>query len=462
MTARHPASSGAHGGRRPLSLRSRFGAVAVLVLAISLGLVGLALDAAFQRSSVTELRDQMETWVYLTLGAAEVGAGGTLQVPDDLGDPRLGQPGSGIYAHVHGAGDHWSSRSALGLKIPELDLRPAGQSWFGQLSGRPAYYAYQYGVAWELADGTTLPFTVTILADPVWLEPRLTAFRGGLWRSLGAAGVILAAAQLLLFTLGMRPLTRVARDVARIESGQRDALAGPYPRELEPLTSNLDRLLATEKANQARYRNALDSLAHSLKTPLAVIRSGLARDGGGGDPSLLGAVDDMQGLITSRLQRAAASTRRALAAPVPVAAEAERIVESLRKVHSQKMRRIDVIIPERLVFFGEQRDLLEIMGNLMDNACKYGDGEARLSAGLLDGGGTRTGLWIKVENDGLPIAPGQAQVLLRRGMRGDERVEGHGLGLTIVKEVVSAYGGTMKIGTSELGGAAFTVSIPPS
>lgn len=450
-------------GKRPASLRARLMVYAALALVVSLGLVGLALDAAFQRSNETDLRNQMETWVYLVLAATEVAQDGSLQVSADLGDPLLSQPASGIYVHVHGTRDHWNSPSSLGMELPEPSQAAAGQALFSAPADGEDYFTFQYGVAWELPDESVLPFTVSVLVDPLHLQPQISAFRAGLWKSLGAAGLILAMAQLLFFRLGLSPLGQVATDVANIESGRAESLQGPYPRELEPLTRNLDRLLKTEKANQARYRNALDSLAHSLKTPLAVIRAGL---GSGGDTAAIDkAVDEMQYLITSRLERAAASTRRTLSKPVPVLPQAERLLNSLLKVYSHKMKKSDVKIEGALAFYGEERDLLEIMGNLLDNACKYGDGSVRLSAGVIEKDTLRPGLWIRVENDGGKISGEQRERLLQRGARGDERahefVEGHGLGLTIVSEVVNAYGGVMTIGDSDLGGASITVTLPP-
>ena len=123
-----------------------------------------------------------------------------------------------------------------------------------------------------------LPLTVTIFVDPQELQPELRAFRAGLWRSLGLAGLILVLAQMLLLTLGLRPLRRITQDISGIESGKLRRLEGSYPKELESLRRNLNHLLETEDANQTRYRNALDSLAHSLKTPLSVIRSSLPLD----------------------------------------------------------------------------------------------------------------------------------------------------------------------------------------
>ena len=451
---------------RPVSLRIRLLLLAVLALTISLGLVGFALDSAYSRSSEIDLSDQMETWAYLVLGATEVDENGTIQVPGDIGDPRLSQLNTGVYVHVYSDVAHWSSPSSLGIELPELLPIAAGETLFTPTQENDGFYTYQQGVAWELADGHLQPFTVSVLVEGDKLGKQIRAFRRGLWRSLGGAGLILAIAQFLFFAVGFRPLQRVASDVARIESGERESMDGPYPRELEPLTRNLDRLLFTEKANQARYRSALESLAHSLKTPLAVIRAGLSGRKGMNwetrdNAALNDAVDEMQYLIVSRLERAAASTRRTMSAPVPVKAQAARIIDSLKKVHSHDLKTVEVMIPGELVFFGEKRDLMEMMGNLLDNACKYGNGTIRLSAGAVESVETRTGLWMAVENNGAPIDPAMYDRLLQRGVRGDERVEGHGLGLTIVTELVSAYGGDIIIDRSELGGAVFKITIPP-
>jgi two-component system sensor histidine kinase PhoQ len=282
----------------------------------------------------------------------------------------------------------------------------------------------------------------------------------GLWRSLVAAGTILVLAQMVIFFFGFRPLARVASDVARIESGKAERLEGHYPRELEPLARNVNRLLETEKSNQARIRNALDSLAHSLKTPLAVIQAGLPLHGGQAESSMQGAVNEISHLIATRLERAGSSARRTLVKPVPVQAQLQRVLDSLQKVYSHKMIAVGLKLEEGLQFYGEQRDLLELMGNLLDNAFKYGEGRIRVSGGIVDQAAPRPGLWLRVEDDGPGIDETQWEQLLQRGARGDEQVEGHGLGLAIVMELVTAYGGEVSIGHSELGGALIKVNIP--
>lgn len=447
---------------RPFSLRRRMSIIAGVILVLALGLVGLALATANQRSEVSALQGRMEAYVYLVLAAAEADAAGSLQIGKDLGDPRLSQPSSGIYVHLHGANQHWSSPSSLGLRLPELNTVEPAQATFSEPVAALDFYTYQYGLAWQLADNSVVPFTVTVLVDPAEIERQVSAFRRGLWRSLGTAGLILLVAQLMVIYLGFRPLQKVARDVARVESGQALQLEGDYPRELEPLARNVNALLQTEKTNQQRYRNALDSLAHSLKTPLAILRAGLETDSPASRQTMRKAADDMNQLVVTRLQRAALSARRTMALPVAVAPQVERVLASLNKVYSHKMITVDVNIPADLVFFGEQRDLLELVGNLLDNAFKYGRLKIRLGAGPVDSDAIRSGFWLRIEDDGPGIDPHNWPALLQRGVRGDEREEGHGLGLAIVLELLTAYGGKIDIAVSEWGGALMYLEIPGS
>jgi two-component system sensor histidine kinase PhoQ len=448
---------------RSFSLRSRLIVIATLVLATALGVVGVALDAANYRGAVSSLQARMESYVYLVLAAMEVAPSGSFSVDDNLADPRLMQPGSGILVEVQGREQSWRSPSSLGLQLPDVRPAEAGAVAFTEPESPDGYFLLRYGIGWQLPDDSIEPFTVSVRVAADELAQQTSAFRLGLWRALVAAGAILLLAQVVILMAVFRPLGRVARDVARVETGQAPRLEGHHPRELEPLVRNVNRLLATEKSNQERIRNALDSLAHSLKTPLAVIQAGLPLHGDPGG-SMQNAVDEMRRLIATRLERAGFSARRTLTKPVPVAPQLRRIIASLQKVHSQKMIRCDENIDESLVFCGEKRDLLELTGNLLDNAFKYGRGRVRVSGGVVKDGpeaaSTRPGLWLTVEDDGPGIDESQWERLLQRGVRGDERVEGHGLGLAIVSELVSAYGGTMDIGHSELGGARVSVSIP--
>jgi len=404
----------------------------------------------------------MESYVYLVLAAANVDESGSLRISQDVGDPRLNRPGSGIYVHVHGTAAEWSSPSSLGIQLPELGPIAAGQAEFSKPGAKTGFYTYQYGVAWEIESGLEIPLTVSVMVDAVEIDRVTSAFRLGLWGALGTAGAILLFATSLLIYLGFRSLQRIADDIAAVESGHSERLQKGYPRELEPLARNINRLLDTEQSDQERYRNALDSLAHSLKTPLAILRAGLETNSPGSRDSMRRAAEEMNQLVATRLQRAAVSARRTMGQPIQVEPEIQRVMASLHKVYSHRKISAEVhILPDSL-FFGEQRDLLELLGNLLDNAFKYGRSKVRLAAGPMPRETSRPGLWIRVEDDGPGIDPEQWPVLLRRGIRGDEREEGYGLGLAIVLELVTAYGGTIEIGQSEWGGALISLEFPAS
>ena len=443
------------------SLRNRLIGVGTLVLVVALGMVGLALNAANHRGAVSALQARMESYVYLVLAAMEVDRQGRLEVEEDFADPRLSQPGSGMYVAVEGRERRWRSRSGLGQQLPAPAPIAVGQSVFEEPPAAGGYYTLRYGVGWQLDEGRLEPFTVTVQVDPLEIEQQTSAFRLGLWRALGTAGAILALSQVLFLALVFRPLGRVAADVARIETGRAERLEGPHPRELEPLVRNVNRLLETEQSNQRRIRNALDSLAHSLKTPLAVIQAGMPLDPGRADASVQDALDEMRRLIATRLERAGSTARRTLSEPVPVAPQLQRVLDSLQKVHSHRLIKTEVTLEDKLAFYGEQRDLLELLGNLLDNAFKYGAGRVRIRAGAIEPQRSRPGLWLRVEDDGPGMEPAQWSRLVQRGARGDERVEGHGLGLAIVTELVSAYGGRLELETGELGGAEIRVTLPP-
>ena len=445
-----------------ISLRNRAVLIAVPVLVLALGLVGLAVNEANTRGAVSALQVRMESYVYQVLAAMEIDAAGGLTVEEDFTDPRLLQPASGLYVQVQGEAALWRSESALGVPLPALEAVPAGQSRFFEPADGRDWFLWQFGVGWQLADETIVPFTVSVVVDSAEIGQQTRAFRSGLWRSLLLAGAILALAQVVIMYLVFRPLGKVTQDVARIESGLADRLEDDYPQELEPLARNVNRLLETEKSNQERIRNALDSLAHSLKTPLAVIQAGLPLHGGEAESSMQNAVNEMNRLVATRLERASGSARSSIAAPVDVAAQLRRVLESMRKVHSHKLIEADVTLDPKLRFYGEERDFLELAGNLVDNAYKYGNSAVRITGSELGDGEARPGFTLCVEDDGPGIDEAQWSKLLQRGVRGDERVEGHGLGLAIVVELVTAYNGEVSIAHSPLGGAAVTVKVPPT
>ncbi len=253
---------------------------------------------------------------------------------------------------------------------------------------------------------------------------------------------------------GLQPLRSIADELSRIESGQTDRLTGRYPRELKGLARNINSLIQHAQARQQRYRDSLGDLAHSLKTPLAILQglSDRQEPVAAQSPVLAEQVSRMNQIVSHQLQRAAASGRNSLAKRLRVRPVVERIARSLDKVYQEKAIEVELEVADEAGFMGDEGDLMEVLGNLMDNAWKYGSGKVRISAQ-----GQGGGLVLDVEDDGRGIADDQAAEVVRRGRRVDEHAPGQGIGLAVVEDILKAYRGELQIGRSALGGARFTI-----
>ncbi len=455
--------------RHPLSLASRSTLATIVALVAFLGLTGLVLDRAYYEGARSSLEDRMQGYVYALLSATDVARGGRVLVPDTMPSADFLRPGSGLYATINGAGGfHWESPSAIGRSLPlDMQLVPGQPAFRGPLptdSGR--VYVLSLSAIYVTPSGQDVNLTFSVAQTESKLEQQLAVFRRTLFLWLLVLGLVLVLLQLLLLRWSLSPLRRVSSDLARIEGGESDRLPGDYPLELSGLTHSLNRFIRSEREHLARYRNTLNDLAHSLKTPLAVIRAQL--ESSHVEPKLhdelVAQVQRMDELVAYQLSRAATSGHRTFATPVKVAAHAEGIVKSLERVYSDKgvLCEFDFDTDGGL-FYGEQGDLLELMGNLLENAFKWSRHRVLLSVrGVAARGHRRPGLVLSVEDDGPGIPEDQVAHVLQRGVRGDERVHGHGIGLAIVQDIVKAYGAELDVTQSqELGGALFRVRFAP-
>jgi two-component system sensor histidine kinase PhoQ len=446
--------------RRSLSLRMAL--AAGIVLAVFVVLVGVALEQALRDGARNARQERLQAQVYLLLAAVEVDDGGRLSLEGPLPEPRLQTPGSGLVGLVADAQGRivWRSRSALGaaaLPAPEA-LAPGLQRFARVEDGTgAAHFAQQFGVSWTTGSGSHR-FTFAVFEDLAPYEQQLADYRRTLWGWLGAMALLLLAAQALTLRWGLRPLRRITLALARLETGQDARLEGEHPAELQGLADNLNALLARERAQQARYRHALADLAHSLKTPLALVRAELRR--GQVEPALRALLDEqvqrMDRVIDHQLQRAGAAGRSALAPPLHLRPLVERLQAALAKVHADKAPGWTVEIPAGARVRIDEGDLTELLGNLLDNACKWCAGRVRLAAA--GAGGT---LILDVEDDGPGIATELGLAVLQRGVRADQATPGHGIGLAVVRDIVDALGGELEIGRSAaLGGARITLRLP--
>jgi two-component system sensor histidine kinase PhoQ len=451
---------------RPGALTTRVLVSATLLLTLFFGLTFAALDLGFRRAAERALEDLLESQVLGLLTAADPATEGVIALPDSLPETRFSRPGSGLYALVtETAGETvWVSPSALGLRLPAPAPETPGRIGFKRLTlgdGDDLLNA-SLRVEWEFEDGSIRDFVFSVASSLDGYRDQVSRYRTRLGGWLVLLTVLLVLAQFMVLRFILRPLGQAEQEVREIEAGQRQRLSAGYPDELDALAGSVNTLIEGERARSQRYRESLDNLAHSLKTPLAVVRSQLEMDEA--DPSsLLEQVERMRGIVDYQLRRAATGAETLSRGRVPVAPVADATLQALRKVYADKQPELESIVDPSAEFVGDRGDLAEILGNLLDNGCKYCVSKVRLRiAAVPDTDNRHAGLEITVEDDGPGISLGDADRLVRRGARGDEVVPGQGIGLAVVRDIAEARGGELCIGPSGLGGTRVEIRLPPS
>jgi two-component system sensor histidine kinase PhoQ len=445
------------------SLHTRLLLAATLVLAGFIGATGLALDKAFRVSARASMQERLQSYIYALLAATGEDGHGRMVPPRKIPEPRFSKPDSGLYAVIAGPDGKllWRSDSLAGRSVDMVQQQAPGQRKFRRINhAGTGLYGISFGVAWvDYAKAEEL-YTFAVAEDTAAFEDQIDSFRTALWSWLGAMAGVLLLAQGVILRWGLRPLRAVESDLQRIEQGNAEHLDGIYPNELTGLTSSLNSLIEHSKRVQTRYRNSLDDLAHSLKTPLALMQSFCERkspETGEEHALVREQVERMDQIIEHQLQRAAVSGRATLACTVPVQPVLERLVRSLDKVYRDKRVDVSLGLDPAAIFCGDEADLTEVLGNLLDNAYKYCSSRVRVYAGSVSKAAWGRVLEIRVEDDGHGIDPGMIDTVLQRGKRMDETVPGHGIGLSMAREIVAVYGGELNIGSGDLGGALVRV-----
>jgi two-component system sensor histidine kinase PhoQ len=445
-----------------LSLTARLLVTGSVVLTAFLGITGLTLERAFSDFAEQSLQDKLQAENVGLIAAAILDDNGTLHMPTTLPEARYNTVDSGLYAQItsNNGLQNWYSPSMANINIK----LPRGIAPSVRLFQRLPYkggelYAFSLGITFDLSEAIHEGYTFTVAENMADFNGQINAFSHSLWGWLGGVALVLLTVQGVVLRWSLAPLRQAAEDLGAIESGKHQQLEGHYPREMRGLTDNLNALLASQREHLDRHRHTLSDLAHSLKTPLAVIRGELEKGPTPAElPTIIGEqVRRMSEIVDYQLQRAATSGRLPLSAPLSVANAAYKIVNSLNKVYADKRVSCQIQATEDAFFHGEEGDLLEVLGNLLDNAYKWCEQHVIVNADLDQSHGLR----LRVEDDGPGITPQKADAVLQRGVRDDSSNPGHGIGLAIVQNIVSVYGGRLHIEKSDaLGGAKITLVLP--
>lgn len=444
-------------------IQTRLLLITTVVLGSFLSLAGIVLDRSFRASVLDGAEEQLKLVTYSLMGSMDK-SGAVLSFGPELPEPRLHQPESGLYATVLGRDDGavWASPSAVttSIRLPEPDWSGLGEFEFLEFTGEDGVdrFLTHYSVIWE--DETVVNFAVATDQRPFLAA--IGSFRRNLYIGLGAVTVLFVLAQALAVRWGLRPLRMMAGEVRELEEGRRDRLSEAYPVELEGLAENLDRFIAHEERSRSRYRKAMEDLAHSLKTPLAVMRNELTGRGtAGGDELVREQLDRMESAVTHQLNRAAVSGPVVVGRAVDVGVLVGRLLRALNTAYRDRNIEVTEAVPEGLTVRGDERDLMEMLGNLLENAFKYTDRRVAIRGEVcspVEGQPAR--IVLVIDDDGPGIDKALREQVLNRGTRVDEIQPGQGIGLAMVHELVGAYSGTLSIGESAWGGASVRMELP--
>jgi len=428
-------------------------------LVVALIATGFLLTELYSRALDTSLTETLEFHVE-SLAGALLEAGDPYAEGVGLPDPRFDRPRSGWYWMIRGEdGELYNlSTSVVGIDLPEIS-EPADA--FGMRSSilEDAFGTQLRAVEREVTVGGE-SYRITVTGSLSEILRLADQFRGQAFIVLGAVGAMLAIMSAIVARFAMRPIGRLREAIEQVREGDSVSVEGKFPREIAPLAEEVNELLRSNTQIIERARNQVGNLAHGLKTPIAVLRNEAQARNGPLSRIVLGETDKMSSMVSTYLERARLAARTSIVGKKSDAgAIMLRLTRVMRKIHPEvtiAFEKPDASLPW---FRGDEADLEEMAGNLLDNACKWSEGrvEVHLSAERADGG---TMLSIRIEDDGPGLTENEAEKVLRRGVRLDEKTPGSGLGLDIVKELVDVYGGNLNLKRSALGGLLAELRLP--
>lgn len=459
------------------SLKTRLIVSALLLILVLMPLIGFTLNDAFKEQVKSASKNELSAYVYSVLAVAEFN-NGQLLMPELLLENQFNVIQSGLYALIVMPNDNnsdstnlvldkmqktgksriaWQSDSFLGFEAPADLPHPAtGKSEFSEIKlEKKPYLIYSFTASFEQAPtpsenaaqlSPALPITIHIIKDQVDFQRQVDRFSKQLWSWLLILMALLVIVQMVWLLWTLKPLAKFTKELNDIEQGRTQQLTEIYPTELQAVARQLNALLNTEQSQRKRYRNALSDLAHSLKTPLAVIQSQKELN-----RASIEQVSIINSIIGHQLKRAQTAAGASWHLGIKVKSVSDKLIRTLHKIYREPQISISQHIDPQAIFKGDEADLTEILGNVLDNACKAAKSQVALTVTA-----NKKVLIITVEDDGKGISPEQHTQIFERGMRADSYQRGHGIGLAIVRDLTDSYNGQLSVSTSDmLGGAKF-------
>jgi signal transduction histidine kinase len=427
---------------------------------------GVALSSLYRHAVERAFDRRLD--VYLRTLVADVASPeeGNDKFPQSIGEPLFELPLSGWYWQVTRLGtakpEVHSSRSLWDSNLPRLaqaeDVSGGYRKGYAQGPEEVRLRLVERNI--DLGDDGR--YLIAVAGDAAEIDDEMLSFD----RTIGAIFTALAVALLLTTVLqvrfGLSPLKRISESLAGIRSGRAERLEGEFPVEIAPLARETNALIDANREIVERARTHVGNLAHALKTPLSVmINEAAARP----DDSLGAKIAEQAGImrdqVARHLERARLAARvKVVGSVTEVAPVVTALTRTMEKIHQQRGIAIDLEAATDVRFRGERQDLEEMVGNLIDNACKWAQLRVSVEVAAARSDGPVGRLRVIVDDDGPGLSPAQRDRVARRGNRFDESKPGSGLGLSIVLELATLYGGSLQLGTAPIGGLRAELALP--
>ena len=426
----------------------------MVLLAAFMALTSVSLERAVEQRALRAEEDTLQSLVYSLLAAADSdGQGGLVLSENRLFEADLFNLQSGLYAVLLDADYRvlWESWSKQDLNLPLASDLALGQWRFEIINQDDSeYFRLGFAIQWPDEQLQLQDYAIVVWQDAEEYRQQMDFFRQTLWMWLLISTGVLLLVTFLVAWWSLRPLVKVGDEIKAIEDNQQTGFQRNYPQEIRPLTENLNILLKREQYQQQRYRNAMDDLVHSLKTPLAVLKGLLDRDQLAGNEleTLREQAERMNQIVGYQLNRATSVTEVAINKPVDLNSILERLLAAMTKVYRDKSVQLQTNIAGNLRLRMDEGDCMEIIGNLLDNAFKYCTAAVSVTATQ-----TESSIELIIEDDGSGIETTEIDSILARGSRLDEACEGQGIGLSVVADIVESYNADLEFTRSTgLGG----------
>jgi len=440
------------------SLKGRLTTVSTLIVMVAFYAVYLVTKSAYVNATKSRIQESLTAQIYALMAVAE-DYDAQLNIPPILRNDRLNHLNSGLVAYVLDVdGDLiWRSKSSDTFSIlPDISAKyTLSEMTLAEFDGRQIFWIGDQ-IIWEHENGMEGEYLFLIGEDQAIMRAQVNEFRTQISIWLWVTTIIIIMVLNIAMRISLKPLKNAQEQIESVREGDKSKVDGDFPKELEPLTSSINSLLEVESLQKRRYRDSLGNLAHSLKTPLAVMKSELQQlVQSESREQLSKQVERVDDIVKYQLNRSVISAGQTMRRKSLIEPEVYKIIDALNKVHASKDLKIEAELESDASFPGEPGDLMELVGNLSDNACKWAASKVLISVEE-----QFSELFISVDDDGPGIPEAKRELILSRGKRLDQQAEGQGLGLSIVMDIINTYRGKIHISDSELGGARFKISIP--